>query len=542
MTFSSKNVSAQKINFYVKDFDTSKKFIDSVSPTFCAAKWLQVSLHLTNGKTHSCYHPPTHSIDVDQLENNPAALHNTQQKFQERKLMLSGQRPTGCDYCWKIEDAGHVSDRYYRSSEHWATDKLTAISQQAFDHAVVPTYVEVNFNQTCNFKCAYCSPHLSSEWENEIKKFGPYTIRDQEHNNLSILKNIGLMPIEGPNKENPYVQAFWRWWPEIYKDLKVFRMTGGEPLMDANTYKILNFVKQNPNKNLELGITSNMCPPNDTFDKFLEKIKELDSVTHQVECYVPNPKDGSNWHEWQHYVIGKENKKSHISELPFIERKDIVETFDGIGIPNENGSFTYLYEYTDYACKHFTLYISIDSVDAQAEYIRNGLDFNTLKINSERFLNETTNTSISFINTFNMLSIPMLKKYMQMILELRQQYSKKDNFQRVWFDIPLLRKPEWLSVFNCSAADIAELKVILSWMSSNNTARMYYNTLQGFKPYEVDKLKRNIDVIESNLFDEKIRYKNAVDFKQFFQEHDLRRKTDFESTFPELKEWYRNIK
>ena len=80
----------KKNTFYVKDFDSSKKQIDAVSPTFCAAKWLQVSLHLTNGKTHSCYHPPTHNIDVNQLELNPGALHNTEQKFQERKMMLEG--------------------------------------------------------------------------------------------------------------------------------------------------------------------------------------------------------------------------------------------------------------------------------------------------------------------------------------------------------------------------------------------------------------------------------------------------------------------
>ena len=34
----------------------------------CYAKWTQVSMHLTNGKTHSCYHPPTHDIDLEELK------------------------------------------------------------------------------------------------------------------------------------------------------------------------------------------------------------------------------------------------------------------------------------------------------------------------------------------------------------------------------------------------------------------------------------------------------------------------------------------
>jgi hypothetical protein len=540
-------VDQKKNTFYVKDFDSSKKQIDAVSPTFCAAKWLQVSLHLTNGKTHSCYHPPTHSIDVSELDANPAALHNTTQKFQERKLMLSGQRPSGCDYCWKIEDAGHVSDRYYRSSEHWAKHKIIEITKQPFDFNVVPTYVEVNFNQTCNFKCAYCSPHLSSEWEHEIKKFGAYKINGQEHNDIVTLKNIGLMPIDESTKNNPYVQAFWRWWPNIYKDLEVFRMTGGEPLLDANTFKILDYVYENPNKNLELGVTSNLCPPRqDIFDRFLEKVKLLDSADYNVECYVPDPKDGSAWQTWPHFVIGAKEKAYHNNKLPSIERNDIPQTFPAIGHALEDDSFTYLYNYKDQACKHFILYVSLDSVDAHAEYLRNGLDFEMLKNNVRRFLKETTNTSVSFINTFNLLSIPKFKNYLEFVLELRKEFSREtqsiaEPFQRIWFDIPLLRKPEWLSIFNASDAQIEELKIIHQWMKQHTDIVSYNRTFMGFKPFELDKLERNIQMIADNKYNVEIVEQNKKDFKEFFEEHDKRRQQNFVDTFPELAEWYRNI-
>ena len=35
-------------------------------------------------------------------------------------------------------------------------------------------------------------------------------------------------------------------------------MTGGEPLMDKNTFKVMEYVLENPNKDLELSITTNM--------------------------------------------------------------------------------------------------------------------------------------------------------------------------------------------------------------------------------------------------------------------------------------------
>ena len=46
------------------------------------------------------------------------------------------------------------------------------------------------------------------------------------------------MPV---TQTNPYVDAFWRWWPDLYKDLHTFRITGGEPLMSQDTWKVFRF-------------------------------------------------------------------------------------------------------------------------------------------------------------------------------------------------------------------------------------------------------------------------------------------------------------
>ena len=105
---------------YKSDALEAKKKLDSVSPTMCLAKWNQVSLHLPTGLTNSCYHPPLHNIDPAKVVDNPAALHNTQEKLEQRSQMLKGERPEGCSYCWKMEDTGEMSDRHYRSGEPWA--------------------------------------------------------------------------------------------------------------------------------------------------------------------------------------------------------------------------------------------------------------------------------------------------------------------------------------------------------------------------------------------------------------------------------------
>ena len=107
-------------SIYEQAADAAQQELDAISPTMCYAKWAQVSMHLTNGMTHSCYHPPTHKIDLEELKANPSALHNTSEKKEQRKDMLQGKRPAGCSYCWRIEDVGGRSDRVYRSGEYWA--------------------------------------------------------------------------------------------------------------------------------------------------------------------------------------------------------------------------------------------------------------------------------------------------------------------------------------------------------------------------------------------------------------------------------------
>jgi MoaA/NifB/PqqE/SkfB family radical SAM enzyme len=37
-------------------------------------------------------------------------------------------------------------------------------------------------------------------------------------------------------------------------------MTGGEPMMDNNTYKVFQYITDHPKKDLHLNVTSNMCP------------------------------------------------------------------------------------------------------------------------------------------------------------------------------------------------------------------------------------------------------------------------------------------
>lgn len=258
------------------NFKEIKDKLDDVGCGFCLAKWTQVTIHLLNGTTHSCHHPIAHKIPLEEIKRNPTALHNTNFKKQKRKEMLNGGKPTECDYCWKVEDTSNsFSDRVFKSSEPWSLDQFETIKNLDWREDYNPRYLEISFGNTCNLKCAYCSPPYSTKWVEEIKKHGPYVDNDN-FNSLDHVDNR----IDERYKltdDNPYTDAFWKWWPDLYKDLHTFRITGGEPLLMNDTFKVLEYIQENwrDNPNLSLAINTNLSVPRQLIDKLITIAKDL---------------------------------------------------------------------------------------------------------------------------------------------------------------------------------------------------------------------------------------------------------------------------
>jgi len=247
----------------------------------CLAKWKQVSLHLPTGLNNSCYHPPLHPIPKDNLKDNPGSLHNTPHKKLQRTIMLKHERPSECQYCWNIEDTGNLSDRHYRSGEPWAAEDYEKIIASTGTEDWMPSYVEVNFNHACNLKCSYCSPQFSSSWMAETEKFGAYPTSTPHNAPEHFTGNRRPIP---HREENPYVDAFWEWWPSLYPHLKHFRMTGGEPLMDRNTYRVFDYVLALPNPELHLNVTSNFSVETALMDKYMDYVSRLCNT--QIEHFM----------------------------------------------------------------------------------------------------------------------------------------------------------------------------------------------------------------------------------------------------------------
>jgi hypothetical protein len=304
----------EKFKFDETNRETKIK-LDSVSPSFCLAKWTQTTLHLGLGHTHSCHHPRTHKISLEKLKNDPSTLHNTDFKKSARKEMLLGVRPQECEYCWKVEDltdSKQYSDRILKSSYDWSLPFLQEVITAGADHNINPKYLEVSFSNVCNFKCSYCMPSVSSQWMEEIERHGPYPT-SMKYNNLDWVKEQDKFPI--PVREyNPYIEAFWKWFPNLINDLHTFRITGGEPLLDKNLFKVLDYLIENPVPTLEFSINSNFDVPKNIFEMFLNKINQLinnksvKTFTVYTSCEAHGAsaeyiRYGLNYQNWKNNVL-----------------------------------------------------------------------------------------------------------------------------------------------------------------------------------------------------------------------------------------------
>jgi organic radical activating enzyme len=443
----------------MNDLEFKRQILDPKSSSFCAAKWYNATIWLGSGQSTSCHHPPAHAIDIEELKINPKAIHNTQQKKQDRKMMLAGERPQGCEYCWKIEDMGvdAVSDRVYKS-KIYPIEALNEAYNTPADQDVNLKTLEIAFDRTCQFACSYCNPAFSSTWVRDIKSNGAYTnLVSDGRNHFTHTHDSSQQYTYG--ETNPYVEAFFAWWEsDLHKTLQELRITGGEPLMSGETWKLLDWFKNNKGRSqTRLAINSNLGAGVD-IDRLLESIEGL-----------------------------------------------IVD-----------------------------IYTSQESVGTQAEYIRDGLDYNAWLANVKRLLDSNSVRAVHCMATINALCLDTLPQLLNTLLEFKRIYGK----ERVSFTLNILRFPSFQSplVLPDYLRNTFKLSLV-EWLERHATDPLLHE-------HEINHTQRLIDYLDvvktphSEAFELP---KLLNDFKQFHTQYDERRNKNFTTTFPLLSDWYDSI-
>jgi organic radical activating enzyme len=290
----------------MNDLEFKQQILDTKSASFCAAKWYNATIWLGSGQTTSCHHPPAHVIDREAVKLNPKLLHNTAQKKDDRRKMLAGERPAGCEYCWKIEDMGRdaISDRVYKS-KIYPIEALNQAYTTPVEEDVDLRTLEIAFDRTCQFACSYCNPAFSSTWVRDISRNGPYTgLVSDGRNHFTHSHDSAQLYKFG--ETNPYAEAFFEWWEsDLHKTLEELRVTGGEPLMSGETWKLLDWFKANQGKSTtRLAINSNLGMECDVIERAIDACEgtPLDIYTSNeaVGIQAEYIRDGLIYGQWEY--------------------------------------------------------------------------------------------------------------------------------------------------------------------------------------------------------------------------------------------------
>jgi len=441
------------------DSEYKQQVLDNLSASFCGAKWYNATIWLGSGMTTSCHHPPAHLVDSDKVTSNPRLLHNTDQKKADRAMMQAGERPPGCEYCWKIEDMERdaVSDRVYKS-KIYAPEDLIAAKNLPADEDVNLKTLEIAFDRTCQFACSYCNPAFSTTWVKDIRN-GPYEnlISDGRNHFTHKHDSAQLYKI---TESNPYVDAFFDWWEtDLHKTLSELRITGGEPLMSGHTWKLIDWFKNNPGRTkTSLAINSNLG-----FEQ--EKLEQL------------------------------------------------LESTEGLELD---------------------IYTSNESIGSQAEYIRDGLDWEQWLGNLQYLIESKKVRALHVMNTINALCLETLPEFLDVMLDYKNRYGADfPNFTLNILRFPSFQSPlvlpDDIRMHHCDR--------LQAWLDTNG----HNANIQNHERNHLKRLIDYLDVVKTPHSDSFEMPRLHNDFKQFYSQYDQRRNKNFTKTFPSLAEWYNGL-
>jgi pyruvate-formate lyase-activating enzyme len=279
------------------------------SDTACLLKWAWSTVYLGQGTSSSCHRTDQAPIPRD----NFASFHNLPNKIEARQMMQRGEWPQGgCQYCEKIEKAGGMSDRQYQLHANHDQDRTPIeLIQDPTTLEVVPTILEVYFNNVCNMSCLYCGSNFSSKWEEENKRFGIF-----EQGNVKFGHNTE----SNPDYER-MLADFWHYLEEKnrYKHIRYYQILGGEPFYQKEFDQSLDFWESHPNPELTFNIITNLKVPHKKFcdyiDRFGRMIKKRGlkrlQITGSLDAWGPQEeyvRHGLDLREWEknwEYLLDK---------------------------------------------------------------------------------------------------------------------------------------------------------------------------------------------------------------------------------------------
>lgn len=105
--------------------------------------------------------------------NSPCCLMTHHDVEHVKQQMLDGIRPSACNKCWKVEDAGLQSDRQIKNSmlDYYTNTDIGTLYQRAKDKQASVISYKIDTSIICNSTCVTCGPGASTSWRKLESKY-----------------------------------------------------------------------------------------------------------------------------------------------------------------------------------------------------------------------------------------------------------------------------------------------------------------------------------------------------------------------------------
>lgn len=276
------------------------------SNTFCVFPWIHQYVGTLGDVKPCCVYD--HKTDLGNLkENSLKEIWNNEKTKALRLKMLNGEVIDECQHC-NVREFLNETHRTNTNAVYFPQDNVkeqisnTQKDGTVLDHRLL--YIDVRFNNLCNFKCRTCSPHFSTSIINDYRKVHKISSDEKKNNELQFAGRYESHAIEEILQHIDYVQ-------EVY-------FAGGEPLMQSEHYDLLTALIENNNNDFCIRYNtnlSNLSLHNKNVLEYWKKIKNvrvlasLDASYKRAEYW----RKGTNWNN----IV--ENRKKIINQTPHVK-------------------------------------------------------------------------------------------------------------------------------------------------------------------------------------------------------------------------------
>ena len=202
-------------------------------------------------------------------------------------------------------------------------------------------------------------------------------------------------------------------------------------------------------------------------------------------------------------------------------------------VPEKEKTFQKLLDVIEYI-PNFQIFTSCEATNSQAEYIRDGLNYDVWLNNVKRLLDHSKVDRLCLMMTVNALCLGSMTNIMDDMLALREIYGK----DRSPFMSPNL-------VYTTEFQNISTLPTYIIEHYNNKLKSWYDKRKTDLWDKEKVRISRIINYMDkriSNPPPEDVLRKRQNDFKSFYSQYDERRGLNFRETFdPIVTDWYESL-